>query len=335
MLLPACLYNFAVLATGSNEFTLRKDLKMKTTKITVMAMGLLLTCLSFVSTARADGARSYIAPSGSDNRPCSRNQPCRTFDAAIAKTEAGGEIVALESGTYEPTTIAKAITLAAAPGADVGIHATTGNAVTITASIGDVVVLRGLRLSGPGKTTAGVAGVLVDIESPNCCIAVHLENLVISNFDKGVQIDLGVASTLMVSDTVFRANKIGVNFRVGGADANGASITRSRFERNDVGLSALNGNSITLSKSTVHGNGVGVQAEIGSKVDVFDSVLTKNGVGLKSEGGHIRMASSSVSGNGTGVSTGSGTVSSMGNNMIINNDIDVAGTQSFITFLAR
>src|SRR4026209_3005142 len=190
---------------------------MRITKAMVMTMGLLLTCLSFVSTARADGARSYISPSGSDNRPCSRKQPCRPFDAAIAKTDEGGEIVALESGTYEPATITKAITLAAAPGTDVGIHATSGNAVTITANSGDVVVLRGLRLSGPGKNTAGVAGVLVDIESPNCCIAVHLENCIVSDFDKGVQIDLGVASMLLVSDTTFRNNEIGVNFRVGGA----------------------------------------------------------------------------------------------------------------------
>lgn len=308
---------------------------MRITKATVMTMGLLLTCLSIVSTARADGARSYISPTGSDNRPCTRNQPCRNFDAALTKTDAGGEIVALESGTYEPTTITKAITLAAAPGTDVAIRATSGNAVTITANIGDTVVLRGLRLSGPGKNTAGTNGVLVDITSPNCCIAVHLENSIVSDFDKGVQIDLGVASTLMVSDTVFRSNKTGVSFSVGGTESQGASITRSRFERNEVGLFVHSGNSVTVSNSAMHGNGTGVQADPGGKVDVFDSTITKNGTGVKSSGGVIRLASCSVTGNGSGVSTETGTVASMGNNMIVNNDIDVAGTQSFITFLPR
>lgn len=308
---------------------------MRITKITVMAMGLLLTCLSFVSTARADGARSYISPSGGDNRPCTRNQPCRTFDGALAKTEAGGEIVALESGTYEPTTVSKAITLAAAPGADVGIRVTTGNAVTITANAGDVVVLRGLRLSGPGKNIAGVNGVVLDITSPNCCVDVHLENSIVSDFDKGVQIDVGVGSRLMISDTVFRSNKIGVNCGIGGTDANGASIVRSRFERNDVGVSALNGNSVTVSKSTLHGNGTGVAAAAGGKVDLFDTVVTKNNTGVQSNGGHIRMAWCAVTGNNSGVATGTGTVSSMGNNMIINNDIDVAGSPNFITFTAR
>jgi hypothetical protein len=228
------------------------------------------------------------------------------------------------------------MTLAAAPGVDVGIRATTGNAVTVTGSVGDVVVLRGLRLTGPGKNVAGVNGVLLDITSPNCCVAVHLDNSIVSDFDRGVQVDLGVAGMFMVSDTTFRNNKIGVSFRVGGAENNGASITRSRFERNEVGLSALNGNSISLSNSTVHGNGTGVQGEIGAKVDVFDSVITKNSTGVKSNGGNIRLASCSVTGNGAGVSTsGGGAVYSMGNNMIINNDIDVAGVQNFITFLAR
>lgn len=307
---------------------------MRITKPTVMIMGLLLTGLTFVSTARADGLRSYISPSGSDNRPCSRNQPCRTFDAALAKTDAGGEIIALETGTYDPTTITKSITLAAVPGADVAIRATGGNAVTVTPGTGDTVVLRGLRLGGPGKNVAGTNGVFVDITSPNCCITVHVENTIITDFEDGVQMNLGVAGRLLVSDSVMRANKNGINFSVGGAEANGASIERTRLEHNDTGLLALNGNSITVSNSVATGNATGVQTD-GGKVDVFNSVVTKNSTGIKTNSGSVRLASSSVIGNGTGVSTGSGLVHSMGNNMIVNNDIDVAGTDSFVTFLAR
>jgi hypothetical protein len=216
---------------------------MKTTKVTVMAMALMFTYLSFATTARADGARSYISPAGSDNRPCTRNQPCRSFDGALVKTDAGGEIVAMETGTYDPTTIGKSITLSAAPGADVAIRASTGNAVTVTANAGDVIVLRGLRIGGPGKNIAGTAGVFFNINSPSCCVAVHIENSVISDFDRGVQMELGVASRLIVNDSVFRANKTGINMFVGGADGNGASIDRSRFESNEVGLRHFGGNS--------------------------------------------------------------------------------------------
>ena len=263
---------------------------MKITKLTVMTLGLLLTCLSFTATARADGARSYISPTGSDNRPCTRNQPCRTFDAALAKTDAGGEIVAMETGTYDPTTVSKSITLAAAPGADVAIRVTTGNAVTVSANAGDLVVLRGLRLGGPGKNVAGTNGVYFNISSPNCCVAVHIENSIISDFDRGVQMELGVASRLLVSDSVLRANKIGLNMFVGGADGNGAAIERTRFEGNDVGLLHSGGNSAAVSNSVASGNGVGFLTTGGGKLELFHTSASKNNTGVKADGGTIRIA---------------------------------------------
>lgn len=307
---------------------------MRITKSTIMMMGVLLTCLTFVSTARADGLRSYISTTGSDNRPCTRNQPCRSFDGALAKTDAGGEIVALETGTYDPTTITKSITLAAAPSADVAIRASGGNGVTVTPGTGDSIVLRGLRISGPGKNVAGTNGVLVDITSPTCCITVQLENTIISDFEEGLQMNLGVGARLVVSDSVLRSNKTGVNFSVGGAEANGASFERTRFEHNDTGLLASNGNSINISNSIAVANGNGFLVE-GGQLDIFNSVMTKNSVGLKTNTGNARISYCSISGNGTGVSTGAGLVHSMGNNMIVNNDIDVAGSNSFLTFLPR
>lgn len=297
-------------------------------------MGLVLTCLTFVSTARADGARSYISPSGSDNRPCTRTQPCRSFDAALAKTDAGGEIVAMETGTYDPTTVTKSITLAAAPGADVAIRAGNGNAITVTPGSSDTVVLRGFRVVGPGKNVAGTNGVLIDIISPNCCISVHLEQVIVTDFEDGVQMNLGVAGRLIVTDSVMRLNKNGVNFSVGGAESNGASFERTRFERNDVGLLGGNGNSITVSNSIATGNGTGFLAE-GGKMDIFNSVVTKNGHGVEANLGSIRLSYCAITGNGAGVTTTPGFVYSMGNNMIINNDIDVAGANNFITFLPR
>src|SRR5215216_1312933 len=317
------------------ESVLERVNEMKTAKLTVMAMGLLLTCLTLAVTARADGARSYISPGGSDNRPCTRNQPCRTFDAALAKTDAGGEIVAMETGTYDPTTVSKSITLAAAPGADVAIRVATGNAITVTANAGDVVVLRGLRLGGPGKNVAGVNGVFFNINSPSCCVAVHIENSVISDFDRGVQMELGVASRLLVSDSVLRANKTGINMFVGGADGNGASIERTRFESNEVGLFHFGGNSAAVSNSVASGNGTGFLTQGSGKLELFNTIATKNHTGIKADGGIIRIAYCSLTGNGTGISASGGTIGTMGNNMVVNNDIDVAGSVNVVTFLPR
>lgn len=308
---------------------------MRTTKLTVMIMGLLLTCLSFTSTARADGIRSFISPSGSDNRPCSRNQPCRSFDAALTKTDAGGEIVALETGTYDPTTITKSITLAAAPGADVAIRATSGNAVTVNAGTSDTIVLRGLRLGGPGKNAVGTNGVLVNLASPSCCITVSLENVIVTDFEEGVEMDIGVAGRLLVSDSVFRSNKTGIHYSAGGTDSFGAAIDRSRLERNDTGVLTHNGNPVTVSNSIASGNGVAFQANAGGRLDIFQSVITKNSTGIEVNGGSARIGYSSVIGNNTGVSAGGGIVHSMGNNMIVSNDTDISGAINFSTFLAR
>ena len=308
---------------------------MKTTKLTVTVMGLLLSCLSMAITARADGARSYITPSGSDNRPCTRNQPCRTFDSALAKTDAGGEIIALETGTYDPTTVTKSITLAGAPGADVSIRAATGSAVTVNANVGDSIVLRGLRLNGPGKSVVGTYGVFFNINSPNCCVTVQIENTTISDFDRGVQMELGVASRLLISDSVFRSNKTGINLFVGGADGNGASIDRTRFESNEVGLMHSGGNSAAVSNSIARGNGIGFLTAGGGKLELFETVASKNGTGVKADGGIIRLAYCSVTGNGTGISASGGTIGTMGNNMVVNNDIDIAGSINVVTFVPR
>lgn len=308
---------------------------MKITKLTMMAPALLLACLSLTTTARADGTRSYISPSGSDNRLCTRTQPCRSFDGALAKTDEGGEIVAMETGTYDPTTVTKSITLAAAPGADVAIRVAAGNAVTIGANSGDVVVLRGLRLGGPGKNVAGTAGVLFNINSPSCCVSVNIEHSIISDFDKGVQMDLGVASRLLVSDSVFRANKTGINMFVGGADGNGASIERTRFENNEVGLLHSGGNSAAVSYSVASGNGIGFLTEGGGKLELFHTVASKNGTGVKANGGLIRIAYCSATGNGTGWSISGGTIATMGNNMVLNNDVDIAGAVNLVTFVPR
>ena len=56
---------------------------------------------------------------------------------------------------------------------------------------------------------------------------------------------------------------------------------------------------------------------------------------FKADGGFIRIAYCSVIGNGTGISASGGTIGTMGNNMIVNNDIDIAGTPNFVPFVPR
>lgn len=293
---------------------------MKYTKLTAMIFGLLLSCFTLASAAKAEGSRSYIAPSGSDNRPCSRAQPCRTFDGALAKTDAGGEIIALETGTYEPTTITKSITLTAAPSADVVIRATSGNAVTINVSPVDLVVLRGLKLSGPGQNS-NVNGVLVAFESQGTIL---IENCVISNFATGVHMVIDKSARLGISDSVIRNNLTGLTAASPGTEAMGAFASRTRFERNQVGVRAPSGKPTVLRDCVVSGNNTGLRTEQNGALIITSSLVTKNSVGIEIATGRAFIASSVISSNTTGIES-TGTVRSVGNNVFTENDIDISG----------
>ena len=48
---------------------------------------------------------------GSDSNPCTRMSPCLTFAAALAQTNAGGEIDVLDPGDFGPVTITKSISI--------------------------------------------------------------------------------------------------------------------------------------------------------------------------------------------------------------------------------
>jgi hypothetical protein len=101
--------------------------------------------------AAATSQRTFVASNGIDANPCSLSQPCRTFARALTQTNAGGEIVVLDSAGYGPVTIAKAVSIVAAPGAHAGITAFSGDAITVNAPDG-TVVLRGLSITGQGAT---------------------------------------------------------------------------------------------------------------------------------------------------------------------------------------
>lgn len=292
-------------------------------KSTLMMLALLVSCFTFGVTARAEGSRSYISPSGSDNRPCTRAQPCRTFDGAIAKTDEGGEIVALETGGYDPVTVTKSITLTAAPGADVVIKATSGNAVTVTTPNSANVVLRGLKIAGPGKNSSSF-GVLIDPQVVT--LGLSVENCVISDFNAGIKGVQVLSAQVMVSDTVLRNNTTGALLSIFGADANGAIFSRTRFERNTTGLSVATGNVVAVKDSVASGNGSGFLADAGGKITILDSMASKNGTAVDTNvNGIITIGNSIVTGNGHGF-VASGAIRSMGNNMVVGNDIDIAGS---------
>ncbi len=107
--------------------------------------------------ASAQFFRTFVSGTGSDSNPCTRTQPCLTFQRAHDNTFASGEIDVLDPGGYGPFTITKAISIVNDGVGTVGIRALSGgNAITINAGPSDNVSLRGLTIEGAGVGSTGI-----------------------------------------------------------------------------------------------------------------------------------------------------------------------------------
>lgn len=105
---------------------------------------ILALSIGLLSLTASAAPLTYISSAGDDNNPCSRSAPCRTFSGGLSKTDADGDLIVLDSGIYGPLRITKSVRVTA-----VGVNAGTGRyAATVAIGPADVVVLRGLTITG-------------------------------------------------------------------------------------------------------------------------------------------------------------------------------------------
>ncbi len=187
-----------------------------------------------VTAAVGQNNRSAVSLSGNDAATCTVPDPCRTFGAAIAKTNAGGEVVVLSTAGYGPFNVNKSVSIICPPAYHAAMAPTTGAAITVNAP-GATVVLKNLYLNSLG----GSAGVLV-----NSGTIVHIEGLVVNGFgNNGVEVSglPGGTVELFVNDSTIRDNgnaAVYVSPNLGNAVV---SIDHTRLERNSCGLIADSG----------------------------------------------------------------------------------------------
>jgi hypothetical protein len=158
----------------------------------------LLACALGLAASHARAAqRTFVASTGADANPCTLGEPCRSFGAAIAKVNDGGDVVVLDSAGYGPFTVTKSVTVTAPLGIYAGIAVPADqHGVTIDAP-GAVVVLRGLSIVGAG-----------------CCDGIHfahgaelrVERAQIGRLTNGIYADLSGGAMLSVVDTALSAN---------------------------------------------------------------------------------------------------------------------------------
>src|SRR5437660_8336392 len=82
--------------------------------------------------ANAQNTRSAVSVTGSDAATCTVPDPCRTFGAALSKTNSGGEVIVLSSGGYGPFTVSQAVTIVSPPGIYAAIAPASGIGISIS-----------------------------------------------------------------------------------------------------------------------------------------------------------------------------------------------------------
>lgn len=298
-----------------------------------------------INEAEALSPRTFVAAAGADVGTCTPVAPCRSFGYAVTQTSAGGEIIVLDTAGYGSVVVTKSVTIAAPTGVYAGITVITGNGVTVNAGTTDVVVLRGLTITGLGATN-GIAVLGAG--------TTHVEGCVVSGFGTGLLYEAVAGSSVIVADTVLRDNHLGIN-ALGFGSTGRLEVLRSRFHQNVSGAIKLqNVDRASVSDSYLGSNFSGImvaitpaatantslsiqRAEIAQNaldgvvavgdathtafVNIANSTIAGNRVGIQAQsGGFVRVAGTQINGNMFGIDlAGSGAIYTLGTNMLYGN----------------
>jgi len=294
--------------------------------------------------AWAQATRTWISGVGDDVNPCSRTAPCKTFQGAISKTAAGGEINCLDPGGFGAVTITKSISLIC-DNTQTGVLVAATNAIIINSSTA-VVLISGFDFEGLGQTgSPGTNGINIINAA-----TVQIRNSKIRGFRNGfgifAQPQLGSLKLFIDNVTVSESGGTG-NLTTGGIGffpATGMSITATIrnsvvFNNTNTGIRidtvGTTGNSVSLkiddSQIDNNGNGILVKTPVNTgtaRVMINNSSVSLNtgtGIALNGAGAVTRVSNTGITGNATGVSAGNGAVlSSYGNNQLDGNTNDGA-----------
>lgn len=289
--------------------------------------------VGITSVANAQATRTWVSGVGDDVNPCSRTAPCKTFAGAISKTAAGGEIDALDPGGFGAVTITKAMTIDGGAGQNASSLASGTTAFTISSSnANDVITIRNVSINGAtsGQSTGGLNGIRLVTSSGIAPKALHIENVSIFGFNRGISIENTAGSGLtkvFVDRCTIRNN---VNEGIAELPAGQGNLTVSRSvinENGTIGISVGGSAVASVTNTVINGDVIGVQTASGTRLNMADSLVSFNSnTGLNVLSGSTAFLSgNSIMSNAIGV-TNAGTVTGFTNNGIGGNGTDVSGT---------
>lgn len=215
---------------------------------------------------------TYVSVNGADTGACATTAAaCRSFQFAHNQTSAGGEIHALDPGSYFGLTITKSISIRGVDGA--GVLRISGAAITINAGASDVVSLEGLTLDGiNGAALMGI--------SLNSGGQLTVKNCIVRNFQNiGISLTPTGATTFLIEDSI--ASKNGFHgimlFPASGGSLDGA-IHHVTSMKSTNGIRIVGPTKVTVSDSTISnnlGDGIIVESNI-SALRLAHSTVSRN-----------------------------------------------------------
>ena len=302
----------------------------------------------YSSTAVAATPQTFVSGVGNDNNPCSREAPCRTFARAIGQSDAGGEIVVLDSAEYGTVSIDRNIAIEASKGIYARIDVPSGTAGVDISPNAILVSLRGLRITSKGsKLATGISFRSAGRLYVEDCILEGFQGLSFKEVGIAVSNDdplTSNAGTVHVKDTAIRNWNVGINadgfYDPSDKFGLGAEITLEhvRLESNEVGLQVRQRHKATIHDSVISGNVIGLSVFAGdfhsAKIVIDRCVVAYSaGNGVESFGadpnhpGVVVLSNSMVVNNFTGTHRGpGGLLYSRGNNTIEGNAANIVGS---------
>lgn len=263
------------------------------------------------ASAQGNAARAWVASTGSNANPCTREQPCRTFAYAVTRIRDGGEIDCVDSAEYGPIQTQRSLTIDCR-GATGRILQEATNQVRPAVRVGGPAVLRGLIITGVPNADLFSHGIeaggdltldevtVQDITCGQCFgLAYSGTNLTVTNSNflrngnassvsGGISVSTNNYSTATFDRVRIQENRnVGLNIRaVGNTTSANLVVSGSQFIATDVGIAMTSSNNAPVAltvKDTqlLHNSIVGLRISGPQAVArVFDSVIAGNTLGI-------------------------------------------------------
>ena len=268
-------------------------------------------------------SRVFVKSTGMDVGSCPITAPCRSFAYAIGQVAASGEVIALDAAGYGTFVVTQSVSVIAAPGATAFIAVNSGAGIDIAAPVSptDVIVLRGLALTGSGGNLGirFVAGHSLAIE--NCIVSGFATFGVLASRNGDV-----TSPNVRIEHSTIRSNNVnGVVTANIGAGLPPVGMTIAHCTLRDNGLLAVDAEDnarVVVTDSVITDNGTAVDARVAvdnsaPQVDVERCSITGNGNGVVAESNGqnpppvVRIAHNVIAGNDVGVSESNGIIMTM------------------------